>query len=268
MTWPMNVTFTLVDFETTGLHPEGNDRVIEFAYLMIRNGQIIETGQSLVNPKGQMISPGAFATHGISEMMLVNQPTFEHAAGNLWNAINGNVFVAHNAYFDLKCFVHECKKVGWKVPEFIAIDTLKIARKVWNSPNYRLETLAHAVGHSTDNAHRAMADVEMMASVMNSIFRQFPNRFPNLQSLDAFRSKIPIATPTPNHDFSQMGRIIQSNIGRRVTIDYHSNKSGRSTRDVTPVEIFYNGYNEMLTALCHRDGVEKSFRVDRIHNVY
>tara|TARA_B100001559_G_scaffold307142_1_gene299009 strand:+ start:2306 stop:3112 length:807 start_codon:yes stop_codon:yes gene_type:complete len=268
MTWPLNVTFTLVDFETTGLHPQGNDRVVEFAYVTIRNGQRLGSGESLVNPNGQPISQGAFAIHGISEQMVVNQPTFENAAGSLWNAINGNVFVAHNANFDLKCFVHECRRVGWKVPDFVAIDSLKIARKVWSRPNYKLETLANAVGHGSENAHRAMADVEMMVSVMNSIFEKFPNRFPNLQSLDAFRSKIPIATPTPNHNFSQMGRSIQSKIGRKVSIDYHSNKSGRSIRDITPIEIFYNGHNEMLKAMCHRDGTQKSFRIDRIYELY
>ena len=267
MSWPLNLTFTLVDFETTGLHTEGSDRVVEFAYQTIRNGEIIASGQSLVNPNGQPISPGAFATHRITDQMLAGQPVFENAAADLWHAINGNIFVAHNAYFDLKCFVHECNKVGWNVPNFIAIDTLKLARNVWNSPNYKLGTLAHAVGHRSSIAHRAMADVEMMASVMDSIFKQFPGRFPDLQSLNQFQSKIPIATPTPNHNFSEMGKFILSNIQRPIKIEYHSQKSGMSIREITPLGVSYNGYNEMIQARCHRSQTEKSFRVDRISRI-
>jgi len=266
MSWPSNLNFTLVDFETTGLHPEGSDRVVEFAFQTIRNGQITASGQSLVNPNRRM-SPGASAVNGITDQMLIGQPTFENAAADLWRAIDGNIFVAHNAYFDLKCFVHECSKVGWKVPNFVAIDTLKLARKVWNSPNYKLVTLADAVGHRGTVAHRAMADVEMMASVMGTIFKQFPSKFPDFQSLNSFQSTIPIATPTSNHSFSDMGKLLQSNIGRRIKIDYHSNNSGRSIREITPITVFHNGYNEMVNAICHKSQTEKSFRVDRIFDI-
>jgi DNA polymerase III epsilon subunit family exonuclease len=266
MSWPSNINFTLVDFETTGLHPEGSDRVVEFAYQTIRNGQIIASGQSLVNPNRTM-SHGASAVNGITDQMLIGQPTFENAAAELWRAIDGNIFVAHNAYFDLKCFVHECSKVGWSVPQFIAIDTLKLTRKVWKSPNYKLVTLADAIGHRGTVAHRAMADVEMMASVMSAIFKQFPGKFPDLQSLNPFQSKIPIATPTPNHNFSEMGKLVQGNIGRRIKIDYNSSKSGRSIREITPLTIYHNGYNEMINATCHRTQNNKTFRVDRIFDI-
>lgn len=266
MSWPLNLTFTLVDFETTGRFPAHGDRVVEFAYQTIKNGQIIASGQSLVNPNRRM-SQEATAINGITDQMLINQPTFENAAAGLWHKINGNIFVAHNAHFDLNCFVHECSKVGWDLPNFVAIDTLKLARNVWNSPNYKLETLAHAVGHRSSVAHRAMADVEMMASVMHSIFKQFPGRFPDLQSLNQFQSKIPIATPTPNHNFSEMGKFILGNINRPIKIEYHSQKSGMSIREITPLGVSYNGYNEMIQARCHRSQTEKSFRVDRISRI-
>ena len=263
MSWPTNLTFTLVDFETTGKFPAHGDRVVEFAYQTIKNGQIIASGQSLVNPNRRM-SPEASAINGITDQMLINQPTFENAATGLWHAINGNIFVAHNAYFDLNCFVQECSQVGWELPNFVAVDTLKLARNVWKSPNYKLGTLAHRVGHRTSVAHRAMADVEMMARVMDSIFNQFPGRFTDFQSLNQFQSKIPVAVPTPKHNFSKMGEFIVRNIKRRIKIEYHSQKSGKSIREITPVRVYYNGYNEMIQAECHRSYCEKSFRVDRI----
>ena len=43
------VTFAVVDTETTGLRP-GPDRVIELAVVWVRGGEVIETFQSLINP--------------------------------------------------------------------------------------------------------------------------------------------------------------------------------------------------------------------------
>ena len=72
MTWPVDTEFCIVDFETTGLFPFHGDRVVEFAYIVVKNGLIIERGEELINPLRRM-SPEASAANNISDEMLENK---------------------------------------------------------------------------------------------------------------------------------------------------------------------------------------------------
>jgi len=40
----------VLDFETTGLYPDNGDRVIEIGAVLLRDQEIVERFQSLVNP--------------------------------------------------------------------------------------------------------------------------------------------------------------------------------------------------------------------------
>jgi DNA polymerase III subunit epsilon len=269
MTWPMNLEFCILDFETTGLFPQFGDRIVEYAFLVVKNGQIIDRGEGLVNPNRPM-DPGATNANGITDEMLRGKPRFDQVGSGLWHAIKNRVFVAHNARFDLNCFAHECKKVGWKQPDFQAIDSLKLSRSLWTGQiNNKLETLANMVGHSwSGDAHRAMADVEALFTIMNSLFSQFPNK---LNSLDALLRIGGIdktnTDPLPSQNMSRAAQILLQNIGSPIDINYASKSSGNSTRTITPGEVFVNNNVEFVDAYCHKRMENRTFRIDRISNL-
>ena len=50
-----NYNVVVLDFETTGLSPDGGDRTIEVGAVLVRNNEIVDRFQSLMNP-GKRIS--------------------------------------------------------------------------------------------------------------------------------------------------------------------------------------------------------------------
>ena len=66
-----NISFAIVDIETTGLSPLRGDRICEIAVLKVRNGRKTAQFQSLVNPE-RPISGGASAVNGITDDMVLD----------------------------------------------------------------------------------------------------------------------------------------------------------------------------------------------------
>jgi DNA polymerase-3 subunit epsilon len=269
MTWPKDLEFCILDFETTGLFPQFSDRIVEYAYLIVKNGQIIDRGEELVNPNRPM-DPGASNANGITDEMLIGKPRFDQVGGSLWHAINNRVFVAHNARFDLNCLAHECKKVTWNQPNFHAVDSLKLSRSLWaGQPNNKLETLANMVGHTwSGDAHRAMADVEALFTVMDRLFTQFPNKLNSLNSILAIGGIEKTNTdPLPPQNMSRTAQILLQQKGNPLQINYESKSSGSSLRTITPIEVFVNNNVEFVDAYCHKRMTNRTFRIDRISGI-
>ena len=264
--WPRGVEFCIVDFETTGLFPQHSDRVVEYAFVVVRDGHIIDQHSALINPTRPM-SEGASRANGITDDMLAGQPRFDKAGSRLWHAVNDRVLVAHNARFDLNCLAHECKKVGWAQPQFRAVDSLKLARSLWSGQvNNKLETLAALCGHRwSGDAHRAMADVEALFTVMDRLCRQFPENLGTLGGLLRTGEVQPtIVQSVEQVALSGTAKLLNRNRGTPIQIQYESKASGLSRRTVTPVEIFVDNGMEFLTAYCHRRLENRTFRVSRI----
>ena len=269
MHWPRDVEFCILDFETTGLMPQFGDRIVEYAYLIVKNGQIIERGEELVNPNRPM-NPGATSANGITDEMLRGKPRFDQVGGELWHAINNRVVLAHNARFDLNCLAYECKKIGWPQPDFQAIDSLKLSRSLWTGqPNNKLETLAKLVGHTwSGNSHRAMADVEALFTVMDRMFSQFPSRLNSLNAIVNLGGVEKTSTDIlPTHNMSRTAQILIQNRGNPMQIQYNSKSSGYASRTITPIEVFVNNNVEFVEAYCHKRLTNRTFRVDRIYSV-
>ena len=273
MPWPSGTELVLVDFETTGLNPGFGDRVVEYAYAVIgEDGSVSEQSQRLVNP-GRHMSADATRVNGITDEMLEGELSFREVGADLWNALEDSIMVAHNAAtFDLPCLVTECREAGWRLPNFQVIDSLKLTRAVWNAPNHQLTTLAGLVGHQGRTAHRAMADVEALHSVLENLFNQFSDRFPTTADvLSTAGVSVPTSVSSSTTNFTKTARVLQQAIddGQAVRVRYYSRSSGTTDRTITPevVYIHSNGY-EYFDGYCHKDGRTKSFKVDSIRKFF
>ncbi len=90
--------FVVVDVETTGLFPEGNDRVVEIALIRLDSfGRQIGRYETLINP---MRDVGPTFIHGITAREVVDAPPFEVVAGDVVQLLRNAVIVAHNASFE------------------------------------------------------------------------------------------------------------------------------------------------------------------------
>jgi len=270
MAWPSGKELVLVDFETTGLNPGFGDRVVEYAYVVIdEDGVVKESSESLIFP-GKRMSQGATRTSGITDRMLRGMPSFSEAGARLWRALENRIMVAHNAArFDLPCLVTECRMSGWRLPTNMqVIDSLILTRSAWKATNHKLTTLANLVGHEGGDAHRAMADVEAMHSILHALFSQFSSRFPTTESiLSVAGVAIPSTEPITNSSNKSvvLKRAIESK--KFVIVGYNSNSSGLSVRKITPQNVYFHSNGaEYFDGYCHKRGTIRSFRVDRIVN--
>ena len=167
-----SAVFNFIDVETTGLSPD-SARVCEVALIGFKGAARVNHFSSLINPGGP-IPPTASRINGITDEMVRSSPSFGDVAPKLLDLLEGSVIVAHNAPFDINFLKMELSRVGLKFPEHLqVVDTLEIARGHYKFTNNRLGTIAGELNLSSENWHRALADVEMT----RKIFEHFVSAF-------------------------------------------------------------------------------------------
>ena len=108
----MAIREIVFDTETTGLSPNGGDRIVEIGCVEMFNH--IPTGQSFhvyINPERDM-PEGAFAVHGLSSEFLSDKPVFSAVADDFLTFIGDAKLVAHNASFDIGFVNAEIRRLG------------------------------------------------------------------------------------------------------------------------------------------------------------
>jgi DNA polymerase-3 subunit epsilon len=142
------VTFTVLDVETTGLSAHLGDRVCEIALLRCRGGGELARFQSLVDP-GRPISPGARAVNGIADEELAGAPSFAEVSATVLDFLEGSALVAHNAPFDLSFLNRELEICGCTPISGVIIDTLALARRCYRFSSNSLGSVARYLGLDT-----------------------------------------------------------------------------------------------------------------------
>jgi DNA polymerase-3 subunit epsilon len=108
---PAPVAYAVVDVETTGTSIEA-DEIVSIALVRLdASGEELDRFASLVRPAGP-IPPESTAVHGIDDDAVARAPTFAMAAPDVLDLLDGAVFVAHNADFDLPLLQHTFARAG------------------------------------------------------------------------------------------------------------------------------------------------------------
>ncbi len=153
--------YVVFDLETTGVSVAKDD-IIEISAVRGRNGQIVDTFSTLVNP-GRPIPADATAVNGITDEMVKDAPEIGTALSGFLEFIGKEVLVGHNIHsFDLN-FVYDAALVlsGKKVDNDY-VDTLYLAKRCLPGlGSYKLTDLAAHFGISAAGAHRAFNDCLM-----------------------------------------------------------------------------------------------------------
>jgi DNA polymerase III subunit epsilon len=163
--------FAVIDFETTGLSPNHGDRAIEIGVVMLENHRVVDTYQSLINPR--MPLP-AFITSftGITNAMVADAPFAEDVLPAALAFVGNARLVAHNASFDKRFWCAEIDRIGRR-SEHAFLCTMLLARRLYPwAPNHKLGTLAelHQI-IASGRHHRALADAEMTAELLSRMQR-------------------------------------------------------------------------------------------------
>lgn len=176
-------TYCVFDLETTGLSPRF-DHIIEFGAQIVKNRECVKSLQMFIKPPIQL---SAFTTEltSIKEDDVKNAKTFEEAADEILAFIGDHVLVAHNATFDYGFLNASLKRIGREPLMNPVVDTLDLARTMFDRKAYRLGNLArqfgiaYEEGGESGGAHRADYDADVLAQV----FMNMLNDLKHIQTL-------------------------------------------------------------------------------------
>ncbi|MBI1747926.1 MAG: WYL domain-containing protein [Acidobacteria bacterium] len=257
------ITFCILDVETTGLNPALGDRICEIALLKSRNGHALDTYHTLVNP-GRPISPSASAVNNISDAMVRNSPSFEDVAGDILSFMADTVLVGHNTQFDMSFLHAQLKALNLALPSYSVLDTLALARRHYKFASNSLGNVARAIGLEPENQHRALGDVLITKRIFDCFLKDFRNRgFATLEALLQLQGGS-VAYPR-RHDVV-IPQILEDALKnrRRLLVKYVSAAASVSQRLIDPIEVNTLGDNLYLIGYCHKARDRRTFRLDRI----
>lgn len=156
----------VIDFETTGLSPAQGDRATEIAVVILRDGEVVDRYQSLMNA-GVRIPSYIEALTGISDAMVRSAPPVAEVMREAAAFVGGTPLVAHNASFDCKFWDAELARIGEKRRQEFACSMLLSRRLLPQAPSHKLGALVEfARLPVAGRYHRALADAEMAASLL------------------------------------------------------------------------------------------------------
>ena len=162
--------YAIVDIETTGGYA-ANHRITEIAIYHHDGIQITDEYHTLLNP-GRNIPFYITGLTGITSEMVLDAPTFEEVAEDLFNLLEGKVFVAHNAHFDYSFLKREFELSGinWNAKKLC---TVRLSRKIIPGlKSYSLGTLSESLGITITNRHRAGGDASATAKIFDLLLRR------------------------------------------------------------------------------------------------
>jgi DNA polymerase-3 subunit epsilon len=181
------VTFVVVDLETTGGSPE-DCGITEIGAVKVRGGEVLGEFQSLVDP-GRHIPPFVAVLTGITDAMVTAAPSIDGLLPAFLEFARGAVLVAHNAPFDIGFLRTACARTGRDWPAHRVVDTAVLARRVLTRdevPDCRLATLARHLHAGTEPCHRALADARATVDVLHRLLERVGGL--GIQSLDELRA--------------------------------------------------------------------------------
>ncbi|MBR3321330.1 MAG: ATP-dependent helicase DinG, partial [Exiguobacterium sp.] len=158
-------TYVIVDLETTGHSVKSGDELIEFAAVVVQEGEVIERYSTLIRPS-RPIPPFITQLTTISDEDVSDAPTFEDVIPDIWKMLDGRVFVAHNVAFDLTFLNESLEQAGYLAFQGRAIDTVELARILYPTlESHALEALSDTFDLVHTDAHRALSDAEATAEL-------------------------------------------------------------------------------------------------------
>jgi DNA polymerase-3 subunit epsilon len=157
------VELVVFDLETTGL-AAGRDQICEIGAVRVRGLELVDSFQSLVNPRVALPEPIARLT-GIREQELKGAPSTATVVRRFLAFAGDELLVAHNSRFDQRFLERQLGDRRLSEPPLC---TAALARRLLEGRLRRvgLASLADFFGVPTQPCHRALPDAEATAQVL------------------------------------------------------------------------------------------------------
>ena len=186
----LDATYCVFDFETTGYNAGGGDTIIEIGAVLIKNGEIVDRFDELIDP-GRPLPAKITAITNITDDMLKGKANEEEAVKRFIEFFKDYPMVAHNAKFDVSFLERAYQK--YNLGEFTncIIDTLELSRTLDNGfARHSLSALVkrYNVEWDEDAHHRADYDAEGTAHVLAKMVQKMYNQ--NIENIKDFNNLV------------------------------------------------------------------------------
>ncbi|WP_315114871.1 PolC-type DNA polymerase III [uncultured Clostridium sp.] len=166
--------FVVFDIETTGFSSI-NDKIIEIGAVKIKNGKIIDSFSSFVNPK-VIIPLKIIELTSITDEMVKDAEDINEVLPKFLEFVGDTVVVAHNASFDVSFIKKNCKDLGLTFNNPI-MDTIPLAKFLYPElKRYKLNIVAKHLGINSENHHRAVDDAKATGEILVKSFEALRER--------------------------------------------------------------------------------------------
>src|SRR5919109_302006 len=157
--------FLAVDTETNG-QPRDRCELTEVGAVLVGGGELHDRWGSLVGVS-EPLGRGIQRFTGITQAMVDEAPPPERVLPELADQLQGRVFVAHSARFDVGVLRQAFERAGLEWPDPPVLCTVALARRLAPLQRRRgLASLAEALGVEVEETHRALPDAETCARVL------------------------------------------------------------------------------------------------------
>lgn len=159
-----DLTWVVIDTETTGLNPSDGARMLEIAMVRLEPGtlEVSDVFTTLVNPG---VPVAATEIHRITQGEIDIAPSFLEVAPAISARLEGCVVVGHNVSFDWKFLSAEYSLAGLEIPSAPLVCTLEGARQHLPLERHRLGMCCEHLGISLEGWHAALADTMATAEL-------------------------------------------------------------------------------------------------------
>lgn len=146
--------------------------ITEIAIIQVDESGVREWS-SLVRPTGRIPQHIERMT-GISNEQAAHAPRFEELADEVFDRLDGRIFVAHNARFDHGHIKAAFRRIGVTIrPKVLC--TVKLSRRLYpHERRHSLDHLIHRHGLQPGGRHRALADALALWQFWQCVHAQFP----------------------------------------------------------------------------------------------
>ncbi len=160
-----------VDIETTG-GPAQRESITEIAIVQVDEDGVREWS-TLVRPESRIPDTIRRLT-GIDDAMVADAPRFADIADEVFDRLDGRLFVAHNARFDHGHLRAAFRRAGLDIrPQVLC--TVKLSRRLF--PDHRrhgLDQLIERHGLVVADRHRALGDARALWQFWQRLHERFP----------------------------------------------------------------------------------------------
>ena len=160
------ISYTVFDTETTGLHPLKGDEIVSIGAVRIVNGKIRreETFDHIVDP-GRPIPVASTNIHGIDDAMVKGAKNSTEVIRAFGRFAGNTVLVGHSTAFDLKFFELKEKQTGVKLSMPVLDTGLLSAIAHPYHEDHSIEGIAGRVGVKVTARHTALGDANATAEL-------------------------------------------------------------------------------------------------------